>query len=159
MTLHSLFRTTLFASVLCLFLGASLASAQAIRSRDDSRGEVDLKADVRRAIDRDTDVANTALVFNNPGNQAASVVCLGYGPNGNMLGRRVAQIPARGLRYLRASDLSGGVDFIGSAICSSRVRLAGSAVFLAPGSITNLDVIQAGPFDSNSIRFPLVATY
>jgi hypothetical protein len=55
--------------------------------------------------------------------------------------------------------LSGGADFIGSAVCASRTRVAASAIFLAPGSLTNLDVIQAGPWDDTKIRFPLIATY
>jgi hypothetical protein len=76
-----------------------------------------------------------------------------------MIGRKVARIPGRGVRYLSASDLSGGADFIGSAVCASRTRVAASAIFLAPGSLTNLDVIQAGPWDDTKIRFPLIATY
>ena len=54
---------------------------------------------------------------------------------------------------------SSGADFIGSAMCSSRARVAASGVFLAPGSITNVDVIQAPTWGPGQIRFPLIATY
>ena len=142
-----------------LLLGAAASQAQTPTDRDDSRGEEQLRVEVRQAMDRDTDTTNTALVFNNTTAAVAHVVCIAYSAEGRMLGRKVARLPARGVRYLRASDLSGGTDFIGSAICATRARVVASAVFLAPGSLTNLDVIQAGPWDDTNIRFPLIATY
>lgn len=160
MTLKSLIRSTLLASTALVLATAGLSQAQTIVTPDDdSRSEMELRAEVRRAIDRDTDVANTALVFNNASSQESTVVCRAYGANGDFVGRGVAKIPPRGVRYLRASDLANGADFVGSAVCRTRTRMAASAVFLAPGAITNLDVIQAAPFDSYDIRFPLIATY
>ena len=160
MTSQLLIRSTLLTSfALLLLLAATSAAAQTVDARDDSRSESELRAEVRQAIERDTDVANTALVFNNTTHEDASVICRAYGANGELLGRRFARVPARGVRYLRASDLSSGADFVGSAVCASRSRVAASAIFLAPGSITNLDVIQAAPWDAHNIRFPLIATY
>ena len=47
-----------------------------------------------------------------------------------------------------------------SAQCTSRTRIAATAVLLAPGALTNLDVIQADHWDeSNRMRFPLIASY
>ena len=158
MTSKLLTRSSLFASALLLLASAG-AQAQTVDARDDSLGETELRAELRQAIERDTDVANTALVFNNTTHEDASVICRAYGANGELLGRRFARVPARGVRYLRASDLSSGADFVGSAVRASRSRVAASAVFLAPGSITNLDVIQAGPWDAHNIRFPLIASY
>ncbi len=158
MTQHSLTRSFVLATA-ALLVSAAAAQAQTITDRDDSRGEDQLMVEVRRAIDRDTDTTNTALVFNNTAPTATHVVCTAYNAAGRMIGRKVARIPGRGVRYLSASDLSGGADFIGSAVCASRTRVAASAVFLAPGSLTNLDVIQAGPWDDTKIRFPLIATY
>lgn len=158
-----LLRLPLLASALlgamAIGLFASSAAAQIVDLRDDSRDEAQLKLEVRAAVERDTDVANTALVFNNATNEATAVFCTAYSADGRVLGRKTARIPARGLRYLRASDLSGGADFIGSAVCSTRARIAASAVFLAPGAVTSLDVIQMGPWDDTKMRFPLVATY
>ena len=142
-----------------VFLFVGVASAQQVRTRDDSRDEEQLKVEVRQAMERDTDVANTALVFNNVGPTETGLVCTGYNANGIVLSRKFARIPGNGVRYLRASDLSNGADFIGSAVCTVRGRVAASAIFLAPGAMTNLDVIQAGPWDSTKIRFPLIATY
>ncbi|MBJ21961.1 MAG: hypothetical protein GY910_19535 [bacterium] len=157
--MKSLIRSTLPASMALLFMAVSISQAQTVSVQDDSRGENELRSELREAIDRDTDVANTALVFNNTTSGDAVVVCTAFGANGNFIGRGTVRLPARGVRYLRASDLSGGADFVGSALCASRVRVAASAIFLAPGSITNLDVIQAGPWDAHNIRFPLVASY
>jgi len=158
MTRHSLTRSIAFAAA-ALFLSAAGAEAQTMIEMDDSRSETQLREDMKEAVDRDTDVANTALVFNNTGGEQTHVFCTAFGANGRALGSKVARIPGKGVRYLRASDLSNGVDFIGSALCSSRGRVVGSAVFLAPGAMTNLDVIQAGPWDDASLRFPLIATY
>ena len=162
-TLNRSFRPapwTLIATLVVLFVATgATAQSQTLDSRDDSRDEVELRAEVRGAVERDTDLTNTALLFNNTTGEVATVVCTAYGANGNLLGRKYARVPALGVRYLRASDLSGGVDFVGSALCWSRARVVGSAVFLAPGSIMNLDVIQAGPWDSHTIRFPLIASY
>jgi len=133
-----------------------LTSAQA----DDSRPETELRVDLREAMERDTDSVNTALVFNNGATEVVRVVCRAFDARGTYLGRRTLRVAARGVRYLRASDFSGGSDFIGSAVCSARGRVAASAILLAPGAITNLDVIQAHAWDdANRVRFPLIATY
>ena len=159
LTRISLTRSIAFATA-ALLLSAGAAQAQTmLDSVDDSRSEDQLRADVKEAVERDNDVANTALVFNKTTNEVTHVFCAAHGANGEILGRKVARIPGKGVRYLRASDLSSGADFIGSAACSTRGRVVGSAVFLAPGSMTSLEVIQAAAWDSNSIRFPLIATY
>ncbi|MEM9175706.1 MAG: hypothetical protein AAGC67_10765, partial [Myxococcota bacterium] len=120
----------------------------------------ELRVDLREAMERDTDTVNTALVFNNASGDVVHVFCRAFDADGAYEGRRVVRIPARGVRYLRASDFSSGGDFIGSAVCSSRARVAASAVLLAPGALTNLDVIQADAWDEgNRVRFPLIATY
>ena len=142
---------------------AATAHAQRVVSDaelGDARPEAELRLDMREAVERDTDTVNTALVFNNPNAQTAHVMCRAYDSNGNHMGRRLVGVPGNGVRYLRASDFSRGGDFIGAAICSSRTRVAASAVLLAPGAITNLDVIQADAWDdTNRMRFPLIATY
>ena len=128
------------------------AVAQEVAQIDDARDKVELQADIRDAIERDIDVANRALVFNNASRRATTVHCTAFSANGEALGKRVARVPALGVRYIRASDLSGGADCIGSTFCKARGSVVGSAVFLAPGSITNLDILR-------KMRFPLVATY
>lgn len=158
MTPSTLTRSLAFLSS-ALFLATLPAAAQVAHARDDSHDPVQLRADLRDAVERDTDVANTVLVFNNVTTDVATVRCVAFDANGRSLGRLFAQIPPRGLRYLRASDFSSGADFIGSATCSSRGRVAASGVFLAPGSITDVDVIQAPTWGPGQILFPLIATY
>jgi hypothetical protein len=153
------FRLLLLVSAVALLVPAGLAGAQEVAQIDDARDEVELKADIRNAIERDIDVANTALVFNNASRRATVVHCTAYSANGEALGKKIARVPALGVRYIRASDLSGGADFVGSALCKARGSVVGSAVFLAPGSITNLDILRKKRKKTTWMRFPLVATY
>ena len=158
MKIQTLTRSIVFLAVSSVLAGAGLAQAQDAEI-DNARGAAELRAEVKDAVERDVDTANTALVFNNVTRSDSYVVCTAYDGNGNNLGTKRAYVPKRGVKYLRASDLSNGVDFVGSAVCTSRARMAASAVFLGPGTITNLDVIQPGTWDATRIRFPLIATY
>ena len=161
MTASNSFRSFLLAGATVLAFAAPAHAQRAVETElGDARPEAELRVDLREAMEHDTDSVNTALVFNNPNAEVAAVLCRAYDSNGNYVGRRIFRLPANGVRYVRASDFSGGGDYIGSAICSSRSRVAASAVLLAPGAITNLDVIQSDPWDdSNRTRFPLIATY
>jgi hypothetical protein len=145
-----------------LFLGSPLhaGTLDLTSEKNVVRDGGDLQVDVREAVDRDTDVADTALVFTNTGDRAARVVCGGLDKNGQVIGSRTGVIiPAGGLRYLRASDLSDGADFVGSAICSAGGPMLASGIFLAPGAMTDVNVHQREHRKHSRIRFPLVATY
>ena len=76
-----------------------------------------------------------------------------------MIGRTATAVPANGLRYIRASDLANGRDFIGSARCWTGGDIIATAVFLAPGAVTSLDVEQHRHPLKGRVRFPLVASY
>jgi hypothetical protein len=149
--------------VICLILAASAtpAAAQELDAVEVA-GEVEvdrdadaLQADLRSVTDHDRDVVDTALVFNNLGAERVAVACRGFDKNGNYVGGAIARIPGHGLRYLRASDLSNGRDFVGSATCHTTNRVAGESVLLAPGGLTSLRIQQR----RLQVRFPLVATY
>jgi len=159
MKIQSLIYSALFLSAALLSLGSGRAAAQAVEEVDIGRLEVELRVDITDAIERDTDVANTALVFNNAGRVATTVYCTAFSGNGEILGRGKTRVPAKGVRYLRASDLSDGVDFVGSAVCKARGRVTATSVFLAPGAITALDVKQYRRKRTSRMRFPLVASY
>ena len=166
MKINSLSVSSLSRTIVAVLLFGSPSLAVAAGTRVDDAGRLDesrpteeLEVDMRAAVDRDTDVANTALTFNNVGVSAAIVVCRAFDGRGTALGIRAVHVPANGLRYLRASDFADGADFVGSAVCKSRVRVHGSAVFLAPGALTNLNVIHNVRKRVTTIRFPLVATY
>ena len=88
-----------------------------------------------------------------------TVSCVAIDGNGNILGRGYTVVPSNGLRYLRASDLSNGIDYVGSALCKADGRAEASAVFLAPSAITSLKVRQRGRRGGMLFRFPVVASY
>ncbi|HEB90495.1 MAG TPA: hypothetical protein ENI85_13065 [Deltaproteobacteria bacterium] len=161
MTLHDFFRSFLVASttVLLITLAGAAQAQQVDEIADTGRDDIQLQADMTDAIERNVVVANTALVFTNAGRHDTLVVCVGYDANGNVLGRRAAKVPSQGVRYLRASDFSGGADFVGSALCKARGHVIPSAVFLAPGAITHLDVRSTKGKRATRVRFPLIATY
>ena len=125
---------------------------------DEGRTSDELETDLR-PVDRDPDAVNTALTFNNTSDRRGIVVCAAYDGDGNLLGTKAAHIPARGLRYLLASDIANGVDFVGTAECKSRSRIRGSAVLLAPGALTDLDVRHRGRRRVTYLSYPLVASF
>ncbi len=123
------------------------------------RGSDELVADLEDSTHVDRDIADTALVFSNATGGRVVVRCMAIGGNGQVLGRARTVIPGNGLRYLRASDLSGGVDFVGSAVCRANGRTDGSVVFLARSAITSLDVKRRYRLGVTSFKFPVVASY
>lgn len=158
MKIKTLTRSIVFLAVSAVLAGAGLTQAQGVEI-DEARGAEELRAEMRDAAAGDVDTTNTALLFNNVTRINSYVVCTAYDGNGNVLGTKRAYVPKRGVKYLRASDFSNGADFVGSAVCTSRERMAASAVLLAPGAITQLDVIQPDAWDLTRIRFALIATY
>ncbi|HIF92183.1 MAG: hypothetical protein ABGX04_05295 [Myxococcales bacterium] len=83
----------------------------------------ELRSDITDAVERDTDVANTALVFHNSGVRDAA--------NSEVLGHGMTSVPAKGVRYLRAPDLSDCVDFVGSALCKAKGNVTPSDVYFS----------------------------
>lgn len=125
-------------------------------------GEVDVDRDAGLLLDEidaapDRDGLDTALVFSNQLDREVRVGCRAFGRDGQLLGRAGTGLPARGLRYLRASDLAPGGDFVGSVECLAGGRVLAEALLLAPGGITNLEVLQRARARSTRIEFPLVA--
>ena len=104
----------------------------------------------------DTDIADTALVFTNQTRHRVEVRCLARNDDGETIGRARIVVPGGGLRYLRASDLSEGADFVGSALCKSAARVVATAMLFG---------VEISDLPSRSVqwgkvhRFPLIATY
>jgi hypothetical protein len=109
-------------------------------------------------IDRDVDVIDTALIFNNPRGHRTLVACVGYNANGRALGHAFAVVPANGVRFIRASDISNGRDFIGSAQCKARARVIPSSFIVGVG-FSDAPARVVNGWDNSSIRFPIVASY
>jgi len=104
----------------------------------------------------DLDVTDTVLLFTNFNNYDDAVICVGFDRNGTPIGRTLTRIPRLGVRYVLASDISNGLDFIGHVQCAKHGRVEGTALFIGPG-VTDLPVLNRGV--KNRIRFPVVAHY
>ena len=148
-----LVRTTL-GMILFLCLVAGTATAQddtepplVDRGADELTDAVDIRSD-------DVDFVDTALVFTNLSDRDATVRCRGFDVDGNEVGSIKVMPPAAGLRFVFASDLSGGVDFAGRVVCVGRGRLTGTALLLGATGVSDLPV-QGG---RRGMVFPVVVT-
>ncbi|MDG2336236.1 MAG: hypothetical protein P8Q97_18695 [Myxococcota bacterium] len=149
-------------SILTLLMGLMLpisAWAQGIVPVDMEELDIVRDAtDLRGELDRpDRDTVNTALVFSNLGGEDAVVGCAAFDSDGTTVGRILIRVPSRGLRFALASDLSRNLDFIGHVECRTGLRVMGSAVLLAPSSLTDLSARKVRR--SGVTLFPVVATY
>lgn len=106
----------------------------------------------------DHDVTDTALIFKNALFTPTIVHCVAYSANGNPLGRARVKVPGNGLRFMTASDLAHGRDFIGSARCKARGKVLPSAFIVGAGFS---DTTAKAKFDwpGTRISFPAVITY
>ena len=153
-----------------LLLAATQADAQEVAIASDAmsvndgedigiqvvRDATELQAMLKRTPD--VDVIDTALVFNNPRRHKTLVARVGYNANGRALGRAYTVVPANGLRFIRASDISDGRDFLGSAKCQARARVIPSSFIVGVGfSDAPAKVING--WDNSVMRFPVVASY
>ena len=129
---------------------AEIDAVEIAREVDTLPEEIEPKPD-------DPDFADTALVFTNMGRRTAWVKCVGFNKNGAPVGRTRTRIPPLGLRYVLASDISDGADFVGQVQCSPLGQVVGSVVFIGP-AVTDLPV-RNGRIGHSRIRFPLVAHY
>ncbi len=123
--------------------------------------EVDRTTDQLRDVIRpvpDPDSTNTALVFNNPRRFDTWVYCVAYDGNGQPVGRARLRVPGNGVRFVFASDMADGRDFVGSAACASRSRVIPSA-FIVGGGLTDARAVVNHGWDHTRIRFPVVATF
>ncbi len=107
----------------------------------------------------DDDTVDTALVFTNLGTGHRVAKCIGFDEWGRAVGRVRFRIPSRGLRYVLASDLSQGADFVGRVNCKADGRVFGSG-FLLGAQLTDVPALNHHRgFQSSQIDFPVVATF
>ena len=153
------------AAALCLLLSTTAAQAgnrdQLMPAPDAEIMELERDAaelaDALRDRPTDPDVADTALVFTNFEAERQRVLCAGFDANGAVVGWAHTAIPGHGVRYLLASDLSQGLDYVGHAQCAATRWVRGTAIFLGPGLTDLPSTAVRGRF--GRIKFPLVATY
>ena len=165
-TLSKSFALTMF----ILLLAATQADAQQaaiasdammVNDGDDigiqvTRDAAELQAMLKRTPD--VDVIDTALVFNNPRRHKTLVACVGYNANGRVMGRAYTVVPANGIRFIRASDISNGTDFLGSAKCQARARVIPSSFIVGVG-FSDAPARVINGWDNSVMRFPIVASY
>jgi len=147
-------------SAALLAIAPSAAAQDMLESGDAgieiTRDALELRHDLRPRPD-EPDVADTALVFTNEGGSSARVRCVAFNSRGHAIGRAWLAVPGLGLRYVLASDMAHGRDFVGQVQCAAPVRIKGSAVLLG-ADVTDLPAFQIqGTF--GRLRFPVVATY
>ncbi|NNL67201.1 MAG: hypothetical protein HKP30_13220 [Myxococcales bacterium] len=148
---------------LALPVEAQQAAAVNLKTLDDAVEITRLPDELTDAIRvpvPDRDSVNTALVFTHFARDGWAVVkCIGLNADGEPVGRAYTRIPPAGLRIIFASDLSNGVDVIGSVHCASRKHVVGSGFLLAPGGVSDLPTQQRKRRHSVRMHFPVVATY
>jgi len=118
----------------------------------------DALRDEIRPRPHDTDVADTALVFTSHVAQVVYVKCVARDQSGTVVGRTRTRLPARGLRYLRASDFSDGRDFVGHADCKSSGHVTATGILFG-AEITDLPSKSRRRGRGMQHEFPLIATY
>ena len=147
-----------------LLATVALAAIAAPAIAQDARAlDVDLSRDgieLREVLDRpvDEDIMDTALVFTNTGRIATRVVCKAFDDEGAAVGRTALKVPGLGLRFVLASDVANGADFLGSVQCSTQGRVLGSAFLLGVGGVTDLPARQGDSEGALRVRFPVVVT-
>jgi hypothetical protein len=140
---------------------ASTASAQ-VSAADLPEVEIDRDADALRDEIRprikDIDLIDTVLVFTNTQSRSRPVRCLAFNRGGEPVGRTLTRLPANGVRYILASDLSNGRDFVGHVVCNTVGLVLPTGILLGP-EIENVGA-TVDEFESAArLRFPVVATY
>ncbi|MDP6377344.1 MAG: hypothetical protein QF515_18855 [Pseudomonadales bacterium] len=123
------------------------------RDGDALRDELSLRPD-------DRDITDTAVVATNTSSQPAVMICAAFDSNGHKLGAASMRVPAKGLRYVRASDLSNGIDYVGQVKCrTGNHGIHGSVFLMGPGGTTDMPVLQRGVNGSKHIVAPVTASF
>ena len=164
MTISSTLRIPLLGLALIGALSiTSTASAQGVSAANelpefDVDRDADALRDEIRPRPKDVDVADTVMVFTNTTGARRQVRCVAYDRTGAPIGRTRTRIPGNGVRYILASDLSNGRDFVGHAVCNTAGLVIPSALLLGP-EIENLNTRIERFEGATRLRFPVIATY
>ena len=150
-----------FVAVFATFFSFSAMAVEVAQVSDATEIEIDRgEAELRDTLrpHPDNDVIDTALVFTNGLETPTSVHCVAFSENGQALGRAWVRIPGRGLRFMRASDLANGRDFIGSAKCKARGKVIPTAFIVGLG-LTDTKAKATIDWTGTQMIFPAVVTY
>ena len=147
-----------FASLVLAFVVPTAVAQDAGSVREIERDAASLRDRIELPPPPDVSTADTAIVFTNVGNRGAAARCVAFDYEGERIGHTRVRVPARGMRWLLASDLSDGQRFIGNAHCFVNGQMLASAIFLGPG-ITDLPVKQATTAGEFHVAIPILAHY
>lgn len=140
------------------FVVPSASGQDGASVRDIERDSASLRDRIATPVDPDHDVADTAIVITNLARSRGRAFCVAFDYDGRVAGHARLKVPPLGLRWMLASDISDGVDLIGSAQCYLSGRLVGSAMFLGR-DVTDLPVHQTTVGGNQRIAIPVLAHY
>jgi len=144
------------ASMILALVVPAVAAQDAASVREIERDAVSLRDRIELPPPPDVSTADTAIVFTNVGNRHAAARCVAFDYEGERIGQTRVRVPARGMRWLLASDLSDGQRFVGNAHCFVNGQMLASAVYLGRG-ITDLPVKQASAAGQFRVAIPILA--
>lgn len=145
-------------SMILAFVVPAAGAQDAQNVREIERDAISLRDRIQLPTPPDVSTADTAIVFTNVGNRGAAARCVAFDYEGQRIGQTRVRVPARGMRWLLASDLSDGERFIGNAQCFVNGQMLASAIFLGP-AITDLPVKQASAAGQFRVAIPVLAHY
>ncbi len=156
--------TVCFGALLAMAMAAPVAAMEGVQSIEQiavdevevNRGADELQAVLRPHPDRD--VVNTVLAFNNAHRTEVVVRCVAYNANGRPLGKAWVKIPGNGLRFILASDIANGRDFVGSTRCHSAGKIV-PAAFIVGRVLSDTPANSTLGWGGTKMRFPTVVTY
>lgn len=135
---------------------ASSAGAQEIDPPDLSHDESELEDVLEEPVEAPH--ANTALVFSSLADVELRVVCRARNAQGEPLGDAAVRVPPHGVRFLLASDFSGGAPFLGQVRCASPRGIRGSGFTRTVNGVTGVPSPEHRAGRGLLIHFPVVAT-
>ncbi len=153
-----------FGMLLAMAMAAPVAAIGEVQSIEQiavdevevTRGADELQAVLRPHPDRD--VVNTVLAFNNIHRTEVAVRCVAYNAHGRPLGKAWVKVPGNGLRFMLASDIANGRDFVGSTRCHSAGKIV-PAAFIVGRMLTDTPANASRGWGGTKMRFPTVLTY
>lgn len=101
---------------------------------------------------------STALVFSSLADIELRVVCRARNAQGELIGHAGLRVPPHGVRFLLASDFSGGEPFLGQVTCLSPRGIRGSGFARSANGVTDVPSPEHRAKGGRVIHFSVVAT-
>jgi hypothetical protein len=135
---------------------AAAAGAQEVDPPDLTHAESELEELLEDPVEAPS--VNTALVFSSLADVELRVVCRARNAQGEAIGHAALRVPAHGVRFLLATDFSGGVPFLGQVRCLSPRGIRGTGFARSANGLTDVPSPEHKARGGHLIHFPVVAT-